>query len=113
MKESSHVLLASPSGFSTVGLRPAFPSRGARERCLNRAEGTILSFYQESIVHCLNQQFPTRVIAPLKVKVFLKFMWLLQVFKLVRQTIDSTANFLTQSTSDYNNLTVQPSSRHG
>ena len=70
MKESSHVRLASPSGFSTVGLRPAFPSRGARERCLNRAEGTILSFYQESIVHCLNQQFPTVLIAPLKVKVF-------------------------------------------
>ena len=29
-------------------------------------------------------------------KVFLKFMWLLQVFKLVLQTIDSTANFLIQ-----------------
>ena len=35
-------------------------------------------------------------------KVFLKFMWLLQAFKLVLQTIDSTANFLMQSASDNN-----------
>ena len=68
----------------------------------NRAVGTILSFYQESIAQCLNQQLPTVVIAPLKVKVFSKFMRLLQAFKLVRQTIDSAANFLIQSTSDNN-----------
>ena len=58
----------------------------AREHCLNRAVGTIFSFYQESIVQCLNQQLPNVVIALLKVKVFLKFMRLLQVFKLVLQT---------------------------